>query len=216
MEQEPGVEVPLTGSQTRRDLLKKAGVGVAVMWTAPMVMSFATPAAAGSVGGGGTNCPGCGRNLLLNGSFESGKTDWVFTGLGTVYPYTLTPSVVPIPGSGSFFGADQGSGLGTGVSIEQTVAVDPACAGFSFTLDHQHWVIGTETLTISFVGSGQPDTVLTYTDVGGWNGTTVNMVQAASVIGTIPSGTTQISIAFAAYPGASDLGVDEVSFIISC
>lgn len=38
-------------STTRRDLIKKAGVGAAVVWTAPMVMSLGSVAAAASPGG---------------------------------------------------------------------------------------------------------------------------------------------------------------------
>ncbi|MEQ8717560.1 MAG: hypothetical protein RIE08_08095 [Acidimicrobiales bacterium] len=42
--------------ESRRDLLKKAGVGAAIVWAAPVVSSVVTPAAAQTGGGGEPQC----------------------------------------------------------------------------------------------------------------------------------------------------------------
>lgn len=56
-------ETPETSGIDRRSLIKKAAVGTAVVWTAPVVASFTTPAAAAGSGGPNPECRGatCGN-----------------------------------------------------------------------------------------------------------------------------------------------------------
>lgn len=74
--------------ESRRDLLRKAGVGAAIVWAAPVVSSVVTPAAAQTGGGTGGECT---ETFLIKYDYET------CTGGDFVYRGSADPSCSATP-----------------------------------------------------------------------------------------------------------------------
>lgn len=204
------------GDRGRRDALKKLGVGAvgaAAAWVAPNVLSVAA-AATGTVPPP-PGCIGCGSDRIVNGSFETTTgggplfvpVDWIVTGIGFSYLYANL-AVIPPVGAGAHTG-----GAANGGSLAQTFAIDAACAGHGFLFQSQAWALNLDgDIHIAFAdGSGGANDVHIAVPQGA-----TSVYAAYNASGTIPTGTTDVTVTFSASTPNGELGFDLVSFVIGC
>lgn len=146
------------GLDSRRDALRKFGVGVAVAWAVPVVVSSPAFAIGSDAPYPPGSCAACGQgNLVLNDQFNTllpsppapfgSPANWARSGNGFVRTYAGSPAFTPVSG------ADQSNflRLDTGSSFTQDVSIPGGCSELPF-LFSAHAVArrGTLTGTVSF------------------------------------------------------------------
>lgn len=82
--------------ESRRDLLKKAGVGAAIVWAAPVVSSVATPAAAQTGGGDDGGGDECTQTFLIK-SDTGDCTAASFAYISSDGSCDITPNATKVP-----------------------------------------------------------------------------------------------------------------------
>lgn len=182
-------------NDTRRDALKKIGVGAGIAWAAPTILTLNSPAAANS----GT-CPNCGSNLLTDGT---GSPGWSLNAAATY-------SAGPPP-------KYQTGGFGNYLSMDQTTTGTLLCDGryatLTFSIERDDTVGFTWGAYI--VANPSSTTIAS----GGESTGTTGSKTVASAPTVIPSGTTSLYVFIevnATDGSSSRVRVVSPSLIVSC
>jgi hypothetical protein len=116
----------------RRDALRKIGVGAAVAWTAPLVLS-ATARASATEAPPPDPCSLCGTNAIPNPDADQGTANWVDVGPSTTVVEQYDPGFpAPVGGaSPNYFSVTMPDGFNN--FVENEIAVPLACGGRNWT-----------------------------------------------------------------------------------
>lgn len=224
MSDDDATETARPTSESRRNLMKKAGVVAAGAWVAPVVLTRS--AAAAATADPPVLCPICNLNVITNNNFEGSNplVGWALSGptgfsvAAVTYASVISQITAP-PGSGSNVARLTGwdNGTSSGAKMSQTFTVPQECRGKAFTLSAYAAARGGATNggRIGLSVSGTPGSNLFVpstlpTDPA------ANMT-LESISGTLPPGIGGVTVIIEfEVVNDSAFYVDLVSFVVGC